>query len=104
YALYPSAPSPPPFPTRRPSDLPRAPGFERIPAERDRHLRLPRQEAGRPVPEIRVRDQPDRRREGEVRRGQRRGVRRGCGDASLRSEEHTSELQSHLNLVCRLLL
>src|SRR5260370_26352207 len=25
-------------------------------------------------------------------------------DASLRSEEHTSELQSHLNLVCRLLL
>src|SRR5260370_26267677 len=26
-----------------------------------------------------------------------------CGDPS-RSEEHTSELQSHLNLVCRLLL
>src|SRR5260370_36447201 len=26
------------------------------------------------------------------------------GAASLRSEEHTSELQSHLNLVCRLLL
>src|SRR5260370_6111203 len=26
------------------------------------------------------------------------------GTASLRSEEHTSELQSHLNLVCRLLL
>src|SRR5260370_14216574 len=25
-------------------------------------------------------------------------------DASSRSEEHTSELQSHLNLVCRLLL
>src|SRR5260370_17153071 len=25
-------------------------------------------------------------------------------DAGLRSEEHTSELQSHLNLVCRLLL
>src|SRR4029434_6896290 len=25
-------------------------------------------------------------------------------DASVRSEEHTSELQSHLNLVCRLLL
>src|SRR5260370_21781082 len=25
-------------------------------------------------------------------------------DAKLRSEEHTSELQSHLNLVCRLLL
>src|SRR5260370_31393543 len=26
------------------------------------------------------------------------------GRASMRSEEHTSELQSHLNLVCRLLL
>src|SRR5260370_5164901 len=26
------------------------------------------------------------------------------GDWRLRSEEHTSELQSHLNLVCRLLL
>src|SRR5260370_24352854 len=28
----------------------------------------------------------------------------GPGSAGLRSEEHTSELQSHLNLVCRLLL
>src|SRR5260370_27744102 len=27
-----------------------------------------------------------------------------CGPPELRSEEHTSELQSHLNLVCRLLL
>src|SRR4029434_11356044 len=27
-----------------------------------------------------------------------------CLDLSFRSEEHTSELQSHLNLVCRLLL
>src|SRR5207237_10645626 len=27
-----------------------------------------------------------------------------CGTRSTRSEEHTSELQSHLNLVCRLLL
>src|SRR5260370_3781699 len=33
----------------------------------------------------------------------RRGAQRG-GDARDRSEEHTSELQSHLNLVCRLLL
>src|SRR6476661_3688598 len=30
-------------------------------------------------------------------------LRRHCGRRS-RSEEHTSELQSHLNLVCRLLL
>src|SRR5260370_37345860 len=29
---------------------------------------------------------------------------RGCAARSERSEEHTSELQSHLNLVCRLLL
>src|SRR5207237_8017334 len=37
-------------------------------------------------------------------RGARR-VERGAGeDRRLRSEEHTSELQSHLNLVCRLLL
>src|SRR5688572_32384876 len=28
----------------------------------------------------------------------------GCGGARLRSEEHTSELQSQSNLVCRLLL
>src|SRR5260370_20028579 len=29
---------------------------------------------------------------------------RGALDFKIRSEEHTSELQSHLNLVCRLLL
>src|SRR5260221_7864757 len=29
---------------------------------------------------------------------------RGCPGAALRSEEHTSELQSHSDLVCRLLL
>src|SRR5260370_12568304 len=29
---------------------------------------------------------------------------RSCHVANTRSEEHTSELQSHLNLVCRLLL
>src|SRR5690242_21606777 len=28
----------------------------------------------------------------------------GCAKSVLRSEEHTSELQSHVNLVCRLLL
>src|SRR5260370_32330886 len=32
------------------------------------------------------------------------GTQRGSGFLFLRSEEHTSELQSHLNLVCRLLL
>src|SRR5260221_10428459 len=41
-------------------------------------------------------------------RSQRHGVRRGDGDGRIdadgRSEEHTSELQSHSDLVCRLLL
>src|SRR5260370_31850749 len=43
-------------------------------------------------------------------RGQRRREIAGHGNpvkadhADVRSEEHTSELQSHLNLVCRLLL
>src|SRR6476661_10372183 len=37
-------------------------------------------------------------------RGCRRPGRRSCHPARSRSEEHTSELQSHLNLVCRLLL
>src|SRR5438132_14388951 len=32
------------------------------------------------------------------------GCRRGTGRAGSRSEEHTSELQSHSELVCRLLL
>src|SRR5882762_11732922 len=31
-------------------------------------------------------------------------LRLGVTPSALRSEEHTSELQSHLNLVCRLLL
>src|SRR5260370_12335306 len=35
---------------------------------------------------------------------ERRAVRRDQPPPQPRSEEHTSELQSHLNLVCRLLL
>src|SRR5207237_10236896 len=31
------------------------------------------------------------------------GARRDAASSAARSEEHTSELQSHLNLVCRLL-
>src|SRR5207237_10072449 len=37
-------------------------------------------------------------------RSPRTPPRRSARTARLRSEEHTSELQSHLNLVCRLLL
>src|SRR5260370_22881884 len=36
--------------------------------------------------------------------GQRHDARDRPGEGGHRSEEHTSELQSHLNLVCRLLL
>src|SRR5438477_4749831 len=36
--------------------------------------------------------------------GDLRGMAAHTGAASDRSEEHTSELQSHVNLVCRLLL
>src|SRR5690242_21629986 len=40
------------------------------------------------------------------RAGSRTGAREFCrrGGSGRRSEEHTSELQSHVNLVCRLLL
>src|SRR2546427_3092620 len=37
-------------------------------------------------------------------RGDPRGQPRGLADPRIRSEEHTSELQSQSNLVCRLLL
>src|SRR5260370_26787305 len=36
--------------------------------------------------------------------GRRRAASTTSGSGATRSEEHTSELQSHLNLVCRLLL
>src|SRR2546425_5689979 len=49
---------------------------------------------------LRLRDEPRRRQVPRERRG--RGV--GGQLASLRSEEHTSELQSLAYLVCRLLL
>src|SRR5260370_26983361 len=47
-----------------------------------------------------------RSRVGGRSRGRQRARRhrRGHGHRRGRSEEHTSELQSHLNLVCRLLL
>src|SRR6266480_803764 len=42
---------------------------------------------------------------GQPRRGQARSIDgEAKSHAGLRSEEHTSELQSHVNLVCRLLL
>src|SRR5437588_7895439 len=43
------------------------------------------------------------RRTGRIRRGFEGDASSQCAE-SLRSEEHTSELQSHSDLVCRLLL
>src|SRR5260370_14336879 len=63
-------------------------------APRRRCGRSPRRERGRcPSPGAPA---PGRRRPDRVRRRE--------GQRPRRSEEHTSELQSHLNLVCRLLL
>src|SRR2546426_8531660 len=45
-----------------------------------------------------------RSRRGRAARGTRRGAARGRCRRPPRSEEHTSELQSPCNLVCRLLL
>src|SRR5207249_6146722 len=49
---------------------------------------------------------PDRALGLPARRGRARAPRRGhrCGVSRRRSEEHTSELQSRFDLVCRLLL
>src|SRR5438034_8187478 len=68
------------FPTRRSSDLPWRP-----------QNRQPR--TSRCFSEKKWKDCPSARR-----------PCRGCCRCSLRSEEHTSELQSHSDLVCRLLL
>src|SRR5207237_8823619 len=83
------------FPTRRSSDLAQveqvlldaSANVERI----HRSFDLPARIEQRRIP----------RRRGEVD-AERRGIERPS--SFLRSEEHTSELQSHLNLVCRLLL
>src|SRR5260370_5514281 len=62
---------------------------------------LPRSHAALDLRRV-VAPAPYERRGGAV--GSTRGVDGGASPALVRSEEHTSELQSHLNLVCRLLL
>src|SRR5690242_20820837 len=82
------------FPTRRSSDLARRP----LPSGRGRNGRL--LSVGVPL-------------RGSASRSQRADTRALAGaplarvkvpSTKVRSEEHTSELQSHVNLVCRLLL
>src|SRR5260370_28955533 len=53
---------------------------------------------------FRSRAGPARQRSPPGRQRTHSGLQRSAGLAGPRSEEHTSELQSHLNLVCRLLL
>src|SRR2546422_4566374 len=81
--------------------------------ENDDELLTPQSQHGRPPPRegIRVRREPDERYARGGARGARRSARTpaggescGSGHAGARSEEHTSELQSRLHLVCRLLL
>src|SRR5207249_11035167 len=84
----PPPPPPPSFPTRRSSDLPAGAG--RWLVGRDRHQRHGDQAARQPA--------RDPRRGPHHARDEVRVAERG------RSEEHTSELQSRFDLVCRLLL
>src|SRR5690606_41642027 len=92
----------PPFPTRRSSDLAptaRATNRAHLPSEKDLH----EPPGSQPAP---PRERPHR---GPARRLRCARVG-GAGRARarhtvvVRSEEHTSELQSRENLVCRLLL
>src|SRR5436309_2303852 len=95
---------PPSFPTRRSSDLRRRGPRRRgpwwrcccpLPRPRPRLLRPRRRHRGRPTGRC-----PSARRPGSP--GGRARARR-AGGGPRRSEEHTSELQSRENLVCRLL-
>src|SRR5690606_41056147 len=86
---YAPRPAPHSFPTRRSSDL----GVRRAP---------PRPSSG--TPRCARRGPTTRRRAPASRRRAPRPAGRARGPASPRSEEHTSELQSRENLVCRLLL
>ncbi len=59
---------------------PQRPGS--FPPQGDRGLRLSRQDAERPLAEVRVPAWRRRRAQGEIRRHQRRGLRRGAGHAA----------------------
>src|SRR5207247_9172918 len=91
-------PHPHPFPTRRSSDLGR-PGGRTAPGSRERF--------SGPVSRLRPAGGilPDRPGYGGRRRSGRMSFRASILIPLLsRSEEHTSELQSRVDLVCRLLL
>src|SRR5207248_10137028 len=104
YSVSPPHPSPLPhsppaprhlhsFPTRRSSDLCRALDW------RTHIVGPPERRPSDKQPIRLVRVEHERRDEVRTRRAPRR-----VGDGAVRSEEHTSELQSPYDLVCRLLL
>src|SRR5699024_12610273 len=92
----PSAPlsAPPSFPTRRSSDLARTVGTP-VPL---------RGVVPTPNPQGRTADADARTARGTIHRTRRRGNLSVRSSYPARSEEHTSELQSRFDLVCRLLL
>src|SRR4051812_50005925 len=87
-----------PFPTRRSSDLGR-----HGPAGQRAQLHCLSCRRVRSAVCLSGRQRRPRRTADEVAGGKRIGAR-AAGLRRRRSEEHTSELQSHVNLVCRLLL
>src|SRR5690242_21401732 len=74
--------------------------FRSVDAEIDRRLHVSPESPGVDADQL---DADEIRAEHAQRREQCAQERHG-DDAAPRSEEHTSELQSHVNLVCRLLL
>src|SRR5207237_8307956 len=91
-----------PFPTRRSSDLGRAAGCALSAGDQ-----VPRRQvSAQAVQAAGLRTCRAQWAEGLSRRGGAlaAAVREPSHPELLRSEEHTSELQSHLNIVCRLLL
>src|SRR5207237_9734746 len=88
-ASHPPHPSPHSFPTRRSSDL--------LQRQRPILVRHPRQHG-------RSRQKPTRYESPKGAEGNPLCLNPPQSVHTARSEEHTSELQSHLNLVCRLLL
>src|SRR5690606_42094067 len=87
------------FPTRRSSDLRPSPRARcSFPRSRCRSGSNP---INLPLPSIRTTDQPNRP---HLAGSAKPEKSRRPPDFPLRSEEHTSELQSRENLVCRLLL
>src|SRR5262249_57146902 len=97
YSLAPH-PDPPPSPTRRSSDLtPRSPSAPASASTCRRSCSPPAPRAGGPAAVSAAFAAPPRATPAPPRAPR-------CDRGSCRSEEHTSELQSLTNLVCRLLL